>query len=56
VAEVERVVLDSSLLTGSPPSDTLPLLRLILEEAAEVSFDGFRAAAQRRRTDPPPTG
>ena len=56
LAEVERVVLDSSLLTGSPPSDTLPLLRLILEEAAEVSVDGFREAAQRKRSEPPPTG
>jgi len=56
VAEVERVVLDSSLLTGSPPGDTLPLLRLILEEAMEVSIEGFREAAQRRRSDPPPTG
>ena len=56
LAEVERVVLDSSLLTGSPPSDTLPLLRLILEEAAEVSVDGFREAARRNRNEPPPTG
>jgi hypothetical protein len=48
-------VLDSSLLTGSPPSDTLPLLRLILEEAASVSIDGFREAAQRKRNDPPHT-
>src|SRR4029453_709174 len=42
VAEVERVVLDSSLLTGSPPSDAVPLLRLILQEAEEVSVRGFR--------------
>ena len=48
VAEVERVVLDSSLLTGSPPSDTLPLLRVILDEAAETSVHGFRAAVERR--------
>jgi hypothetical protein len=47
VAEVERVVLDSSLLTGSPPSDTLPLLRVILEEAAELSVRAFRSAADR---------
>jgi len=56
MAEVERVVLDSSLLTGSPPSDTLPVLRLILEEATEVSIDGFREAAQRKRDEPRPTG
>jgi signal transduction histidine kinase len=49
VAEVERVVLDSSLLTGSPPSDTLPLLRVILQEAEDVSVLGFRAAAERER-------
>jgi hypothetical protein len=48
-AEVERVVLDSSLLTGSPPSDALPLLRLILQEAEEVSVRGFREAEQRKR-------
>ena len=48
-AEVERVVLDSSLLTGSPPSDALPLLRLILHEAEEVSVQGFREAEQRKR-------
>jgi signal transduction histidine kinase len=56
VAEVERVVLDSSLLTGSPPSDTLPLLRVILEEAAEVSVNGFKLADQRQvRRDRDPT-
>jgi signal transduction histidine kinase len=49
LAEVERVVLDSSLLTGSPPSDTVPLLRVILQEAEEVSVVGFREAAQRDR-------
>ncbi|HUQ81703.1 MAG TPA: ATP-binding protein [Gemmatimonadaceae bacterium] len=41
LAEVERVVLDSSLLTGSPPSDTLPLLRVLLHEATEVSVRGY---------------
>ena len=51
-AEVERVVLDSSLLTGSPPSDALPLLRLILQEAEEVSVRGFRDAEQRKREQP----
>jgi hypothetical protein len=54
MAEVERVVLDSSLLTGSPPSDTIPLLRLLLEEAEEISVAGFRDA-DRRRSDPPPS-
>jgi hypothetical protein len=48
-AEVERVVLDSSLLTGSPPSDALPLLRLILQEAEQVSVQGFREAAERKQ-------
>jgi signal transduction histidine kinase len=48
VAEVERVVLDSSLLTGSPPSDTLPLLRVILEEAEDISIGGFREAERRQ--------
>jgi hypothetical protein len=48
-AEVERVVLDSSLLTGSPPSDALPLLRMILQEAEEVSVRGFHAADERMR-------
>jgi signal transduction histidine kinase len=48
VAEVERVVLDSSLLTGSPPSDTLPLLRMILDEAADISLRAFRSAAEQR--------
>ena len=48
VAEVERVVLDSSLLTGSPPSDTLPLLRVILQEASEITVRGFADAARRR--------
>ena len=51
LAEVERVVLDSSLLTGSPPSDTLPLLRLILQEAEEVSVRGFREAERRTQHD-----
>jgi len=55
LAEVERVVLDSSLLTGSPPSDTVPLLRVILQEAEEVSVNGFRAAARRAASEPPPT-
>jgi len=49
VAEVESVVLDSSLLTGSPPSDTLPLLRVIMQEAGEISIRGF-GEAQRRAT------
>jgi nitrogen-specific signal transduction histidine kinase len=47
VSEVERVVLDSSLLTGSPPSDTLPLLRVILHEATELTVRGFIEAAHR---------
>jgi hypothetical protein len=47
VAEVERVVLDSSLLTGSPPSDTLPLLRVMLHEATEITIRGFTEAARR---------
>ena len=47
VEEVERVVLDSAMLTGSPPRDTLPLLRVILQEAAEVSLRGFREAVQK---------
>jgi signal transduction histidine kinase len=47
VAEVERVVLDSSLLTGSPSSDTLPLLRVILDEAADISVRAFRSADAR---------
>ena len=47
VAEVERVVLDSSLLTGSPPSDTLPLLRVMLHEATELTIRGFTEAARR---------
>jgi signal transduction histidine kinase len=55
LAEVERVVLDSSLLTGSPPSDTVPLVRVILQEAEEVSVNGYRAAAERARSEPPPT-
>ena len=56
VAEVERVVLDSSLLTGSPPSDTLPLLRVILQEAEEVSVQGYQEAARRKREPPPIAG
>jgi signal transduction histidine kinase len=51
VSEVESVVLDSSLLTGSPPSDTLPLLRLIMLEAGEISIRGFTEA--HRRATPP---
>jgi hypothetical protein len=51
LAEVERVVLDSSLLTGSPPSDTLPLLRVILHEAMEVSVRGY-VEAMKRETPP----
>jgi signal transduction histidine kinase len=47
VAEVERAVLDSSLLTGSPPSDTLPLLRVMLHEATEITVRGFTEAARR---------
>ena len=47
VSEVERVVLDSSLLTGSPPNDTLPLLRVILHEATELTIRGFTDAARR---------
>ena len=54
MAEVERVVLDSSLLTGSPPTDTLPLLRLILREAEEISVRAYHVAAHRRREAPPP--
>jgi hypothetical protein len=45
-----RVVLDSSLLTGSPPSDTLPLLRVMLHEATELTIRGWFTeadAAQR---------
>ena len=53
VAEVERVVLDSSLLTGSPPSDTLPLLRIILQEAEEISVRGFREAERRQTSGAP---
>ena len=49
-AEVERVVLDSALLTGSPPADTLPLLRIILHEAAEISVRGFQEAERRQAT------
>ena len=48
LAEVERVVLDSSLLTGSPPGDTVPLLRVILNEAEEIAVLGFRDAAARQ--------
>ena len=55
VAEVERVVLDSSLLTGSPPADTLPLLRIILQEAEEISVRGFHEAARRQVGSPPST-
>jgi hypothetical protein len=55
LAEVERVVLDSSLLTGSPPSDTVPLLRVILQEAEHISVGGYRAAAERARSAAPPT-
>jgi signal transduction histidine kinase len=47
LAEVERVVLDSSLLTGSPPGDTLPLLRVLLNEAEEIAVRGFRDAAAK---------
>ena len=47
LSEVERVVLDSSLLTGSPPGDTIPLLRVILNEAEEIAVRGFREAAAR---------
>jgi signal transduction histidine kinase len=53
LAEVERVVLDSSLLTGSPPADTLPLLRVILQESEEISVRGFRDAERRLRGDEP---
>jgi C4-dicarboxylate-specific signal transduction histidine kinase len=53
VAEVERVVLDSSLLTGSPPADTLPLLRIILQEAEEISVRGHQEAARRQATGAP---
>jgi len=53
LAEVERVVLDSSLLTGSPPGDTIPLLRVILNEAEEISVRGFREAAERQSRVPP---
>jgi signal transduction histidine kinase len=55
VAEVERIVLDSSLLTGSPPADTLPLLRVILEQAEEVSVRGYHTAAQKQRQSAPPS-
>jgi hypothetical protein len=47
LSEVERVVLDSSLLTGSPPGDTIPLLRLILHESEAISVRGFRDAERR---------
>jgi hypothetical protein len=47
VAEVERVVLDSSMLTGSPPSDTLALLHVMLEEAGEISVRGFHDVDRR---------
>jgi signal transduction histidine kinase len=55
VSEVERVVLDSSLLTGSPPADTLPLLRIILQEAEEISVRGFHEAARRQASNIPPS-
>jgi hypothetical protein len=48
LAEVERVVLDSSLLTGSPPGDTIPLLHVIMQEAEEIAVRGFREAEARR--------
>jgi signal transduction histidine kinase len=48
LSEVERVVLDSSLLTGSPPGDTIPLLRVILNEAEEIAVRGFREAEARQ--------
>jgi signal transduction histidine kinase len=51
VSEVESVVLDSALLTGSPPADTLPLLRVILHQAGEISILGF-GEAHRRATPP----
>ncbi len=47
VAEVERVVMDASMLTGSPPSDTIALLRVILEEAEEISIRGYRDVDRR---------
>jgi signal transduction histidine kinase len=47
LSEVERVVLDSSLLTGSPPTDTLPLLRLMLQEAEAISVRAYHEAARR---------
>jgi signal transduction histidine kinase len=47
LAEVERVVLDSSLLTGSPPGDTIPLLHVIMQEAEEIAVRGFREAEAR---------
>jgi len=48
VAEVERVATDASMLTGSPPSDTIALLRVILHEAFEISLHGYRGLHGRR--------
>ena len=54
LAEVERVVLDSSLLTGSPPGDTIPLLHVIMQEAEEIAIRGFRDAESLRSPIAPP--
>jgi len=66
VSEVERVVSDASMLTGSPPSDTISLLRVILQEAEEISVRGFYGIDRRterrfpwsliegKRPEPPP--
>jgi hypothetical protein len=47
MAEVERVAMDASMLTGSPPSDTVALLRVILLEAEEISVRGFHGVDRR---------
>ena len=48
VAEVERVVTDASMLTGSPPNDTIALLRVLLDETLEISLRGYRGVHERR--------
>ena len=48
VAEVERVVTDASMLTGSPPNDTIALLRVLLDETLEISLRGSRGVHERR--------
>jgi hypothetical protein len=47
VSQVERVVMDASMLTGSPPSDTISLLRVILQEAEQISVRGFHGVEGR---------